>query len=141
MPALNLDVALIHVDRADERGVCQIKGPDLYMDDWYARAADKTFVTCDELVDTEFFHQGDEARYVHWERSMTTGVRGTEAGKGGCGPVSTARTLRESLGFWLAITTAIAPRKAPVKEWVTTGYAPGLSAIRSKVAALPGPTT
>ncbi len=74
MPALKLDVSLVHVDRADERGVCQIKGPDHYMDDWFARAADKTFVTCDELVDTEYFADAEEARYVYWERSMTTGV-------------------------------------------------------------------
>ena len=44
------------------------------MDDWFARAADKTYVSCDELVDTQYFAQGDEARYVFWERSMTTGV-------------------------------------------------------------------
>ena len=74
MPASKLDVALVHVDRADARGVCQIKGPDHYMDDLFVRAADKTFATCDELVETEFFHQGDEARYVFWERSETTGV-------------------------------------------------------------------
>lgn len=74
MPALKLDAALIHVDRASSRGVCQIKGPDHYMDDWFARASDKTFVSCDELVDNEFFAEGDEARFVFWERSMTTGV-------------------------------------------------------------------
>ncbi len=74
MPALNLDVALIHVDRSDERGVCQIKGPDLYMDDWFARAAQTTIVSCDELVDTDFFHQGDEARSVFWERSQTSSI-------------------------------------------------------------------
>lgn len=74
MPALNLDVSLIHVDRADERGVCQIAGPDHYMDDWFARAADKTFVSCDELVDTSYFHDPAQARLVHWERSATTGV-------------------------------------------------------------------
>ncbi|HET8707095.1 MAG TPA: CoA-transferase [Pseudomonadales bacterium] len=74
MPALKLDVSLIHVDRADERGVCQIKGPDMYMDDWFARAADKTIVSCDELVPTDYFHQADEARYVFWERSQTSAV-------------------------------------------------------------------
>ncbi len=74
MPALPLDVALLHVDRADIRGVCQVKGPDLYMDDWYARAASRTFVTCDELVEPAFFEQGEEARYVFWERTQTTGV-------------------------------------------------------------------
>ncbi len=74
MPALNLDASLIHVDRADARGVCQIKGPDHYLDEWFARAADKTFVSCDELVETDYFASADEARYVFWERSMTTGV-------------------------------------------------------------------
>jgi acyl CoA:acetate/3-ketoacid CoA transferase alpha subunit len=74
MPALKLDAALIHVERADQRGVCQIKGSDHYMDDWFARAADKAYVSCDELVDTDFFAQGDEARYVWWERSMTHAV-------------------------------------------------------------------
>ncbi|MDP5209264.1 CoA transferase subunit A [Microbulbifer sp. 2205BS26-8] len=75
MPALNLDVSLLHVDRADQRGVCQIKGPDHYMDDLFARAAKKTLVSCDELVDTNFFHQNpEEARYVFWERSVTSHV-------------------------------------------------------------------
>jgi glutaconate CoA-transferase subunit A len=75
MPALPLDVALVHVDRADVRGVCQIKGPDHYMDDLIVRAADKTFASCDEIVDTEYFHRNaEESRYVFWERSETTGV-------------------------------------------------------------------
>ena len=74
MPALNLDVSLIHVDRADSRGVCQIKGPDLYMDDWFARAARTTIVSCDEQVDTDYFAAGDEARSVFWERSATSVV-------------------------------------------------------------------
>ena len=74
MPALPLDAALLHVDRADARGVCQITGPDVYMDDLFARAAKKTYVTCDELVDSRFFEQGGQARYVFWERSQTAGV-------------------------------------------------------------------
>ena len=74
MPALPLDAALLHVDRADARGVCQVKGPDLYMDDLFARAAKKTFVSCDELVDSSYFSQGEEARYVYWERAQTSGV-------------------------------------------------------------------
>ena len=74
MPALKLDASLIHVDRADARGVCQIKGADHYMDDWFARAADQTFVSCDELVATDYFAGEEESRYVFWERSATTGV-------------------------------------------------------------------
>lgn len=74
MPALKLDAALLHVDRADVRGVCQVKGPDLYMDDLFARAARATYVSCDELVDSSYFAERDEARYVHWERAVTTAV-------------------------------------------------------------------
>ncbi len=80
MPALNLDAALLHVDKADVRGVCQIKGPDHYMDDLFARASKKTYVTCDEIVDTEYFADPAEARYVFWERSETTGVVHTPCG-------------------------------------------------------------
>ena len=89
MPALKLDVALVHADRADVRGVCQIKGPDMYMDEQMVRAADKAFVTVEEIVDTDYFAQGDESRYVFWERSMTTGVVHIPGGAHptSCGPL------------------------------------------------------
>ncbi len=75
MPALNMDVALIHVDRADARGVCQIEGPDHYMDDHFARAANHTIVSCDQLVETDWFHQQPNAvRSVFWERSCTNSI-------------------------------------------------------------------
>lgn len=81
MPALKLDAALLHVDRADKRGVCQIKGPDHYMDDLFARAAERTFVSCDELVEPAFFHANpEEARQVFWERNLTRGVVHLPAG-------------------------------------------------------------
>lgn len=74
MPAIKLDVALIHAERADVRGVCQIKGPDIYLDEQMVRAAEKTFVSVDEIVDTDYFAEGVESRFVFWERSLTTGV-------------------------------------------------------------------
>lgn len=74
MPAIKLDVALVHADRADVRGVCQVKGPDMYMDEQMVRAAKKAFVTVEEIVDTDYFAQGEESRFVFWERSLTTGV-------------------------------------------------------------------
>jgi glutaconate CoA-transferase subunit A len=75
MPALKLDAALVHVDRADVRGVCQISGPDHYMDDLFVRAATRSYVTCDELVDSEYFHRdAAQAHQVFWERNLTTGV-------------------------------------------------------------------
>ena len=74
MPALELDAALIHVDHADCRGVCQISGPDHYMDDWFARAAQNTIVSCDELVSESFFNDENAARQVFWERAVTDAV-------------------------------------------------------------------
>ena len=38
------------------------------------RAAAKAFVSCEEIVDTSYFHAEQEARAVYWERCMTTGV-------------------------------------------------------------------
>lgn len=80
MPALPLDAALVHADRADRRGVCQVKGPDIYMDEWMVRAARNAYVSCEEIVDTSYFANGDEARFVHWERNCTTGVIETPKG-------------------------------------------------------------
>lgn len=75
MPALKLDAALVHVDRADPRGVCQIQGPDHYMDDLFVRAAERAYVSCDELVDSGYFHANPEqARQVFWERNQTSAV-------------------------------------------------------------------
>lgn len=74
MPALSLDVSLLHVTRADRRGVCQVASPDLYMDDLFARAAQQTIVSCDELVDADHFASPEIARSVFWERAQTQTV-------------------------------------------------------------------
>jgi glutaconate CoA-transferase subunit A len=46
MPALPLDVALVHVNRADERGNLAILGPDPYFDDLFLMAARRRVVSC-----------------------------------------------------------------------------------------------
>ena len=53
MPALPLDAALIHANRADARGNVQFLGPDPYFDDLMAAAATETFVSCERVVPTE----------------------------------------------------------------------------------------
>lgn len=50
MPALPLDVALVHLNRADTAGNAQFLGPDLYFDDLMCQAAGRAFVTAEELV-------------------------------------------------------------------------------------------
>ncbi|WP_305016651.1 CoA transferase subunit A, partial [Amycolatopsis sp. WAC 04182] len=52
VPALTMDVALVHLSRADARGNAQYLGPDPYFDDLYAKAAGRCYVSCERLVDT-----------------------------------------------------------------------------------------
>lgn len=52
VPALTMDVALVHLNRADRRGNAQYLGPDPYFDDLYAKAAERCYVSCERLVDT-----------------------------------------------------------------------------------------
>ena len=74
MPALKPDVALLHVTAADRRGVCEIASPDHYMDDWFARAADHTIVSADNIVDSGHYANPEVARRVYWERNCTQAV-------------------------------------------------------------------
>jgi glutaconate CoA-transferase subunit A len=49
VPALELDAALVHLDRADRHGNAWFLGPDPYMDDWFCLAADKAYVSCERV--------------------------------------------------------------------------------------------
>ncbi len=53
VPALKLDAALVHMNRADEAGNAQYLGPDPYFDELYCAAADRTYVSCERIVPTE----------------------------------------------------------------------------------------
>ena len=59
VPALHLDAALIHAQRADAQGNAQLLGEDPFFDDLFVRAADRAIVSCERLVDTaEFLDEG-----------------------------------------------------------------------------------
>ncbi|MET7454401.1 CoA-transferase [Streptomyces sp. NPDC005574] len=51
-PALRLDAALVHVNRADRQGNGQYLGPDPYFDDLFCQAAETAYVSCERIVDT-----------------------------------------------------------------------------------------
>ncbi|MEV6567715.1 CoA transferase subunit A [Streptomyces kronopolitis] len=51
VPALRMDAALVHLNRADRLGNGQYLGPDPYFDDLFCEAADQAFVSCERLVD------------------------------------------------------------------------------------------
>ena len=74
MPALNLDAALLHVNKSDEKGNTQIIGPDPFFDELFARAATKTFVSSEEVVSTQELGGKDGAMFNRFERSLVTGV-------------------------------------------------------------------
>jgi glutaconate CoA-transferase subunit A len=52
MPALPLDAALVHLNRADRHGNAQYLGPDPYFDDLYCLAAARRYVSCERIVPT-----------------------------------------------------------------------------------------
>jgi glutaconate CoA-transferase subunit A len=52
MPALSLDVALIHVNRADQHGNGQLLGPDPFFDDLFCMAAKRRFMSAERIVPT-----------------------------------------------------------------------------------------
>jgi glutaconate CoA-transferase subunit A len=52
-PALHLDAALVHLNRADPRGNAGYLGPDPYFDDLFVGAADKAFVSAEYVVPTD----------------------------------------------------------------------------------------
>ncbi len=74
MPALKLDAALLHVQRADRLGNIQALGPDTYYDEWFARAADKTFVSAEEVVDRMDHSYPEDARFNIVERCFVHAV-------------------------------------------------------------------
>lgn len=80
MPALPLDVALIHQNRADAAGNAQFLGPDLYFDDLMCQAARRAFVSCERIVDTADFASGGSHHTQRISRLFTDGVVETPNG-------------------------------------------------------------
>jgi glutaconate CoA-transferase subunit A len=80
MPALRLDVALVHMNRADARGNATFLGPDPYFDDLYCLAADKRFLSCERIVDTAELTKEASFHALRINRLMVDGVVETPHG-------------------------------------------------------------
>jgi glutaconate CoA-transferase, subunit A len=80
MPALELDVALIHMNRADASGNGQFLGPDPYFDDLYCLAAKKRFMTAEKIVPTEDLLKEGTFHTLKINRLMVDGVVETPNG-------------------------------------------------------------
>ena len=80
MPALRLDVAVVHANRADARGNGQFLGPDPYFDDLFCLAARRRFLTCERVVDTAELTKEGPVQTLRINRSMVDGVVETPNG-------------------------------------------------------------
>ncbi|MEU5592124.1 CoA-transferase [Streptomyces sp. NPDC020298] len=74
MPALRLDAALVHVNRADRLGNGQYLGPDPYFDDLFCEAADAAYVSCERIVDTAELTKAAAPQSLLVKRHVVTGV-------------------------------------------------------------------
>ena len=81
MPALRLDAAIVHTNRADAAGNGQILSPDAFFDPLFLGAAERRFVTTERIVENGAL--ADEAHplaTVVLHRMLTDGVAETPGG-------------------------------------------------------------
>ncbi|MBC6460247.1 CoA transferase subunit A [Actinomadura sp. HBU206391] len=80
VPPLTMDVALVHLNRADHRGNGQYLGPDPYFDDLYCKAASRAYVSCERVVDTAELLKEGPVQSLLVSRAHVTGVVETPNG-------------------------------------------------------------
>lgn len=80
MPALRLDAALIHMNRADAAGNGQYLGPDPYFDDLFCLAAERAFVSCERIVPTASLLDSGPPQSLLINRAMVHGVAESPGG-------------------------------------------------------------
>ena len=80
VPALDLDVALVHMNRADAHGNAQYLGPDPYFDDLFCLAARQRFVSTEQIVDTAGLTVDAPVQTLLLNRLMVDGVVETPNG-------------------------------------------------------------
>ena len=80
MPALELDVALIHMHRGDRGGTGQFLNVDPYFDDLMCMAAKRRFMSVERIVETDDFLREGPVHSIRINRLMTDGVVETPHG-------------------------------------------------------------
>ncbi|MFD8411885.1 MULTISPECIES: CoA transferase subunit A [unclassified Streptomyces] len=80
VPALRMDAALVHLNRADRFGNGQYLGPDPYFDDLFCEAADTAYVSCEQLVGTADLAKAGPPQSLLVSRHSVTGVVETPHG-------------------------------------------------------------
>jgi glutaconate CoA-transferase subunit A len=80
VPALRLDLAVVHANRADRAGNAQFLGPDPYFDDLFLGAARRRFVTAERIVGQGELEREGPLATVGVHRLLTDGVCATPHG-------------------------------------------------------------
>lgn len=80
VPALRLDAALVHLNRADVHGNGQYLGPDPYFDDLFCEAADAAYVSCERIVDSAELLKEHGPQTLLVKRAYVNGVVETPNG-------------------------------------------------------------
>ncbi|MFB7426284.1 CoA transferase subunit A [Streptomyces hydrogenans] len=80
VPALRLDAALVHLNRADAHGNGQYLGPDPYFDDLFCEAADTAYVSCERIVETSDLLKDAGPQTLLLKRAFVDGVVETPNG-------------------------------------------------------------
>lgn len=80
VPALRLDAAFVHLNRADARGNAQYLGPDPYFDELFALAADKCYVSTEKIVETAELAEAGPVQSLLLSRMLVAGVTETPNG-------------------------------------------------------------
>jgi len=74
VPAIELDAAICHLNRADAAGNAQFLGPDLYFDDLYLGAAKRRFISVERVVATSELLAEGSVHTLRIHRGMVDGV-------------------------------------------------------------------
>jgi glutaconate CoA-transferase subunit A len=112
VPALELDVALVHMNRADQYGNAQYLGPDPYFDDLFCLAAKQAYVSTEQIIDTAGMTVDAAIQTMLINRTMVAGVVETP---NGAHFTTCAPTYERDEKFQKAYATA---SKTP-EDWAT----------------------
>jgi glutaconate CoA-transferase subunit A len=82
MPALELDAALVHLNRADAAGNAGYLGPDPYFDDLFCLAAKRRYVSAEQVVPTADLVAEVPLQALLLNRMMVDGVVESPGGAG-----------------------------------------------------------
>lgn len=141
MPALNLDVALIHAQRSDVKGNLLVTSPDPFFDELFSRAAPRCYASVEQIVSTTDLDMENNARFSIVERARITGI---VAAPFGAHPTSAAPDYHLDLGHLKTyVDSAAAPEawEAYRKSFVDVSEAEYLAAVggAAAITALPRP--